>query len=377
MKADQLKELADFAASRAIDLAVVGPEAPLADGIVDEFRARSLPVFGPDRAAARIESSKVFAKELMLKYGIPTGKCEVFEDAGKAEAYVRAASPPVVVKADGLAAGKGVTVARTRDEALAAVREAMVDRAFGDAGRRVIVEEYLEGQEVSVKAFAAGDACLPIEPAQDYKRASDGDQGPNTGGMGSYSPVPVMDAALKAEAVERVLRPTLAAMVKEGCPYSGVLYAGLILTREGLKVLEFNCRFGDPETQAILPRMQTDLVDVLEAAVCGRLESASIMWSDGKCVCVVMASGGYPGHYETGKVIEGLDEAAKVPGVTVFHAGTREQDGRIVTSGGRVLGVTAKGGDFGEAITRAYEGVGRIHFDGAHYRKDIGRRVLS
>jgi phosphoribosylamine--glycine ligase len=377
IEAGDLAGLADFASSRSIDLTVVGPEAPLAEGIVDEFRRRSLGIFGPDKAAARIESSKVFAKELMVKYGIPTGKFEVFGDAERAERYVKETEPPVVVKADGLAAGKGVVVARTRDEALAAVRDATVTRAFGEAGSRVVIEEYLEGQEVTLKVFADGEAFLPMEPAQDYKPALDGDRGPNTGGMGCYSPVPLLDEELESQALERIVKPALRAMVKEGCPYSGVLYAGLILTGEGLKVLEFNGRFGDPEAQVILPRMETDLVDILEAVVQGRLETASVKWSGQKCVCVVMASGGYPGKYRTGAPIEGLEEAGKLPGVIVFHAGTRARDGAVVTSGGRVLGVSATGGDFAQAVARAYEGVGRIHFEGAQYRSDIGRRAMS
>jgi len=377
IKATDIGAVADLAAARRVDLCVVGPEAPLADGIVDEFKARGLAVFGPNRAAARIESSKVFAKELMAKYGIPTAEFAVFDDADRALRHVRAHDPPVVVKADGLAAGKGVTVARTREQAETAIREAMVQRAFGNAGNRVIIEECLEGQELSLMAFAQGTHFLAMQPVQDHKAVFDGDRGPNTGGMGCYSPVPVADETIQHQALEEVIGPTLAALASEGCPLSGVLYAGLILTRNGLKVLEFNCRFGDPETQAIVPLLESDLVELLTAVAQGGLGRASAAWSQDKCVCVVMASGGYPGSYETGKKIKGLDDALAMPGATVFHAGTAKKDGDTVTAGGRVLGVTGVGRAFGDAIATAYQAVNKIHFDGAHWRTDIGRRALQ
>jgi phosphoribosylamine--glycine ligase len=377
VKTTDIKGLADLAAARKVALTVVGPEAPLAEGIVDEFRSRGLPVFGPDRAAARIESSKVFAKELMAKYGIPTAEFAVFDDADRALGYLRARDAPMVVKADGLAAGKGVTIARTREEAENAVRQAMIEQTFGAAGRRVIVEECLEGQELSLMAFAHGTAFLPMQPVQDHKAVYDGDRGPNTGGMGCYSPVPVADESVQGEALETVIKPTLAGLASEGCPFSGVLYAGLILTSEGLKVLEFNCRFGDPEPQAIAPLMESDLVELLVATIEGRLDETTARFSQDACVCVVMASGGYPGSYETGKRISGLDEARRLPGVTVFHAGTEKRDGDFVTAGGRVLGVTATGAGFAEAIERAYGAVDEIRFEGAHWRTDIGRRALE
>jgi phosphoribosylamine--glycine ligase len=282
-----------------------------------------------------------------------------------------------VVKAEGLAKGKGVTVAATRQEAEAAVRAAMVEKVFGEAGSRVVIEEYLEGAEVSLMAFADGRTAAAMEPAQDYKPALDGDRGPNTGGMGCYSPVPVAGDDLVAEAMARVIRPTIAAMAEEGAPYVGVLYAGLILTRDGLKVLEFNCRFGDPETQVIAPRLETDLVDLIEACVEGRLDGAEAAWSPKKTVCVVMASGGYPGDYGTGKPIRGLEAAGRLPETVVFHAGTKQTDQGAATAGGRVLGVTALGATFREAVDRAYAGVREIEFEGAQYRSDIGQRAAE
>jgi phosphoribosylamine--glycine ligase len=377
IKAGEIAALANLAADRKVDLCVVGPEAPLAEGIVDEFKARGLPVFGPEKAAARIESSKVFAKELMAKYGIPSADFAVFDDADKALRHVRAHDAPMVVKADGLAAGKGVTVARRREQAEAAIREAMVERVFGDAGSRVVIEECLEGQELSLMAFAQGTHCLAMQPVQDHKAVFDGDRGPNTGGMGCYSPVPAADEDLQRQALEDVIEPTLAALANEGCPLSGVLYAGLILTRHGLKVLEFNCRFGDPESQAIVPLLESDLVELLVAVAEGRLQRANAAWSPDRCVCVVMASGGYPGAYEVGKRISGLDEVKGLPQVTIFHAGTAKKDGDVVTAGGRVLGVTAAAPDFVGAIERAYAAVNIIQFDGAHWRRDIARRALE
>ena len=369
--------LADFAERESVDLTVVGPEAPLVVGIADEFRRRGLRIFGPGKAAAAIEGSKVFAKTLMARHGIPTGAFEVFDDYERAADYLRAQQPPIVVKADGLAAGKGVTVARTIDEALAALRSIIVERAFGEASNRVIIEECLSGQEVSVMVFADGEDLVPMAASQDHKPVCDGDRGPNTGGMGCYSPVPAMDDELFNQALERIMRPTLRAMAAEGCPYSGVLYGGLIMTERGLQVLEFNCRFGDPESQPVLPRMRADLVEVLDAAVEGRLDQVSCEWSQQAAVCVVMASGGYPGEYEKGKEITGLERADAMEGVIVFHAATRRQDSRWLTNGGRVLGVTGLGDSLPQAIERAYQGVGAIHFEGAHYRRDIAHKALA
>ena len=369
--------LADFAHRESVGLTVVGPEAPLVAGITDEFRRRGLRSFGPSKAAAAIEGSKVFAKELMARHGIPTGAFEVFDDYGPALSYLRAQQPPIVVKADGLAAGKGVTIARSLDEAAAALHSIMVERAFGDAGRQVIIEECLTGQEVSLMVFADGEDLIPMAPSQDHKPVFDGDMGPNTGGMGCYSPVPALGEALFNEALARVMRPTLRAMAAEGCPYSGVLYGGLIMTDRGLQVLEFNARFGDPESQPVLPRMKGDLVAILEAAADGRLGRVSCEWSNQAAVCVVMASGGYPGDYEKGKEITGLDQAEAMDGVIVFHAATKRDDSRWLTNGGRVLGVTGLGETLPQAIERAYEGVAAVHFDGAHYRRDIAQKALA
>ena len=369
--------LADFAHRESVGLTVVGPEAPLVAGITDEFRRRGLRIFGPSKAAAAIEGSKVFAKELMARHGIPTGAFEVFDDYEPALSYLRAQQPPIVVKADGLAAGKGVTVARSLEEAAAALRSIMIERAFGDAGRQVIIEECLTGQEVSLMVFADGEDLIPMAPSQDHKPVFDGDMGPNTGGMGCYSPVPALSEALFNEALARIMRPTLRAMAAEGCPYSGVLYGGLIMTDRGLQVLEFNARFGDPESQPVLPRMKGDLVAILEAAADGRLRAVSCEWSNQAAVCVVMASGGYPGDYEKGKEISGLDQAEAMDGVIVFHAATKREDSRWLTNGGRVLGVTGLGETLPQAIERAYEGVAVIHFDGAHYRRDIAQKTLA
>ena len=372
-----LAGLAGFAERESVDLTVVGPEAPLVAGIADEFRRRGLRVFGPSRAAAALEGSKVFAKLLMARHSIPTAAFAVFDDYEHALSYLRIQRPPIVVKADGLAAGKGVTVAHTLDDACAALHSMMVARDFGEAGDRVIIEECLQGQEVSVMVFADGERLLPMAAAQDHKPVFDDDRGPNTGGMGCYSPVPAMDDALFREALERIMRPALRAMAAEGIPYSGVLYGGLIMTERGLQMLEFNCRFGDTEPQAVLPRMKSDLVEVLEAVADGRLDEVSCEWSSRAAVCVVMASAGYPGSYQKGREITGLEEAEAMPGVTVFHAATRREDSRWLTNGGRVLGVTGLGDSLPAAIARAYEGAAAIRFEGTHYRRDIGHKALA
>ncbi|GAB7387766.1 phosphoribosylamine--glycine ligase [Bacillaceae bacterium] len=367
--------LAQFAKDAGVDLTVVGPEQPLLEGIVDFFQARELPIFGPTRAAAMIEGSKSFAKALMKKYGIPTGEYASFASYEEALAYVRKQGAPIVIKADGLAAGKGVTVAQTVAEAEAALAKTMKERVFGEAGAKVVIEEYLQGQEMTILAFVDGETVKPMVPSQDHKPVFDGDRGPNTGGMGTYSPVPQIPDVLVARAVEEILQPAARALVQEGIPFKGVLYAGLMITAEGPKVIEFNARFGDPETQVVLPRLQTDLADIMLAVVQGELAALDIAWKEDAALCVIMASGGYPGPYEKGKPISGLD--AVDPDVLVFHAGTQEADGRIVTSGGRVLGVTALGPTLREAQGKAYANVQKIRFAGAHYRTDIGQKALE
>ncbi|MFN2545313.1 MAG: phosphoribosylamine--glycine ligase [Actinomycetota bacterium] len=373
--AADVQGVADFAERESIDLTVVGPEAPLVAGLVDEMSMRGLRVFGPDRAAALIEGSKAWAKQLCVRAGIPAPVSESFTAYEPARAYLDALKPPYVIKADGLAAGKGVTVAEDLDTAERALRASLVDRAFGEAGTRVLVEEFLEGREVSAIAITDGRTVLPMALAQDYKRAGDGDTGPNTGGMGAYSPVPFIDDGLRDAIVRDVLEPTVGAMADEGVRYRGVLYAGLMVTPDGPKVLEFNCRLGDPETQAILPRLGSDLGELLLATVEGNLSNYGVRWREEACVTVVLASGGYPGEHETGFPIEGLDEAAAHDDAFVFHAGTALRNGRVVTAGGRVLAVSALGSSLPEARKRAYEAASAISFRGMHYRKDIGAEI--
>lgn len=367
--------LVDFARKETIDLTVVGPEGPLAGGIVDRFQDVGLTIFGPTAAAAQIESSKSFAKGLMKQYGIPTAAHETFDNAENAKAYVNRMGAPIVIKADGLSAGKGVTVANTVDEALEAVDRVMVDHVFGDAGNRVVVEECLVGEEASIFALTDGENVLPLASSQDHKPLLDGDRGPNTGGMGAYSPAPVVTDALFKEIEDTILRPCIEGMAKEGSPYRGVLFAGLMISDDGPKVVEFNCRFGDPEAQVLLPRMRSDLAVLLLSCCEGTLGKRSVEWDDGACVTVVMASGGYPATYEKGKAITGI-EAAEALGLTVFHAGTARTNGELVTNGGRVIGVTAMGPDVPSTIAKAYQGVEKIAFEGAVYRKDIGRKAL-
>lgn len=373
---EDLEGILAFAREEEVDLTVVGPEAPLTAGLVDLFQDAGLRVFGPTKAAAEIEGSKVFCKELLRKYNIPTGDFEVFDNPDAAKTYVRQQPIPIVIKADGLAAGKGVIVAQSVAEALAAIDRIMVAREFGAAGDRLIIEECLTGQEASLMAFVDGEHIAPMVPAQDHKRALDSDEGPNTGGMGAYSPVPAVTDEIFDIAVGRILRPTVDAMAREGRPYKGVLYAGLMLTAEGPKALEYNCRFGDPETQVVLPLLESDLVEAMEACIDSTLDQTPPQWSAKTAVCVVMASGGYPGDYEKGKVIEGLENAAQLDEVFVFHAGTAAQEGHTVTSGGRVLGVTALGDGYGDTLDRVYQAVEQIHFAGAHFRRDIGSRAL-
>ena len=365
-----------FAQEKKIDLAVVGPEVPLANGIVDALTAAGIRAFGPTKRAAEIEGSKAFSKGLMKKYGIPTAAYEVFTEAEKARAYIRQVGAPIVIKADGLAAGKGVIVAMTMQEAMDAVDEIMEDQAFGQAGSRVVIEEFMEGEEVSILAFTDGESIQPMVSSQDHKRAYDGDKGPNTGGMGTYAPAPVATPDLVAVVQKTILEPTIAAMQKEGRTYKGCLYAGLMITAAGPKVVEFNARFGDPETQVVLPLLESDLVEVMLACVDGNLATQKIAWDKGAAVCVVMASGGYPKAYKKGYEITGLADAAS-NGNMVFHAGTAQKDGKIVTQGGRVLGVVATAKDIRSAVDKAYDGVGRIHFQDVHYRHDIAHRALE
>lgn len=368
--------LVAFALENKIDLTIVGPEVPLANGVVDAFRAKGLAIFGPTQAAAQIEGSKSFAKDLMKKYGIPTAAFEVFTDAEAAKAYIVEQGAPIVIKADGLAAGKGVVVAMTLDEALEAVDMMMCDQAFGSAGCQVVVEEFLTGEEASILTFCDGTTIVPMISSQDHKRAYDNDEGPNTGGMGTYAPAPVVTADVLARVQKEILEPTVAAMKAEGMPYTGCLYAGLMITENGPKVIEFNARFGDPETQVVLPLLDSDMAEIMMACVNGNLADLDIQWKDGAAVCVVMAAGGYPQGYRKGDVISGLDKAAEL-GATVFHAGTAVKDGNIVTNGGRVLGVTAIGTDIRKAVDNAYEAVRSIHFDDVHYRNDIAYRAIA
>jgi phosphoribosylamine--glycine ligase len=374
VKPTDIAALAAVAEERKIDLIVVGPEIPLANGIVDAFENRGLRIFGPSKAAAQIEASKVFAKELMQRYGIPCAKSDSFRSYQGAKDYVKMQHCPIVLKADGLAAGKGVIIANTTDEALTGLSDIMEKRAFGDAGNSVVVEEFLVGKEVSLLAFTDGMTVVPMVPACDYKRVGDGDTGLNTGGMGSYSPPGFFGSEMVKKVKRTILEPMVKAMAKEGYNYKGVLYAGLMITADGPRVMEFNCRFGDPETQAMLPRLDTDLVDIMLAVIDGNLKRIKIHWRNEACVGVILASGGYPGKYATGLPITGLD--AVDDDVMVFHAGTKFSDGAICTDGGRVLTVTALGRDIAEARDKVYRNVSRINFSGCHYRRDIGLREV-
>jgi phosphoribosylamine--glycine ligase len=375
-----IERLIRFAQKEQIGLTVVGPEEPLARGIVDEFQKAGLRIFGPSREAAQIEASKVFAKQLMRQGDVPTAEFRVFDHPDPARHYVETREYPVVVKADGLAAGKGVIVCNNNEEALAAVERIMVREEFGRAaGRQVVIEKRLEGEELSVLALVSGRAIVPLPPTQDYKAAFDRDQGPNTGGMGAYCPAPLGTPEVMATVEESTLVPTVHALKRGRRPFRGVLYAGIMVTNQGPRVLEFNCRFGDPEAQPLLMRLKTDLLDLLEAVAddrLGDLPEAGIEWDPRPAVCVVVASQGYPGPYARGKVITGLAEAAKLPDVKVFHAGTKLENRLVVTDGGRVLGVTALGETLADAKRNAYEAVGRIHFQGACYRRDIADRAL-
>lgn len=377
VEAESIEALSNFALKEKIDLTVVGPEKPLVAGIVDRFQSLGLKTFGPTRRAASLEGSKVFAKALMRKHGIPTAEFKTFSDLFKAQGYISSLGGPCVIKADGLAGGKGSIVCKTVEDALQAADRILKDRLFGEAGGKIVVEEYLEGEEVSILAFTDGSTIVPLEPCQDHKALYDGDQGPNTGGMGAYSPVPSITGELYARIEREIMVPTIHAMKKEGRPYKGILYLGLMLTAFGPKVLEFNVRFGDPETQPLLMRLKGDLLPLLLATVEEKLETVAFQWDPRTALCVVMASRGYPEAYEKGKEINGLESLKGLKDVVVFHAGTTKKQGKVLTDGGRVLGVTALGEDVLEAQKRAYAAIEHISFEGAYYRRDIGAKAVQ
>ena len=377
IKSESIQELKKFAIDQKIDLTIVGPEAPLAAGVVDEFKKGGLKIFGPSKAAARLEGSKIYAKDIMKKYNVPTADFAEFTDEKEAVKYLQNSNMPVVVKADGLAAGKGVVVAQDFEEAEEAIHRMLIEREFGEASSKIIIEECLVGQEASILAFADGKCFTTMQSAQDHKRIFDNDMGPNTGGMGAYSPAPVVTEKILKEVEEKVFRRMIDGMQKEGAPFVGVLYAGIMITKDGPKVLEFNVRFGDPETQPILMRLKTDIIDIIEYILEDKLDKIKVEWDKKAAVCVVLASKGYPGDYEKGKEISGLNDTKSLKDAVVFHAGTSLKNGKMVTSGGRVLGVTAMADTIGSAINRAYSVVHMVSFDGMHYRSDIGRKALK
>ncbi len=375
INADNPKALIDFARRNKIGLTVIGPEAPLADGLADEFKKRRLKVFGPEKKAAQIEASKVFAKEFMREYHIPTAPFKVFREASEAISFSKSLQFPAVIKADGLAAGKGVIIVRSRKQAQKVIEDIMVEKQFGLAGKQIVIESFLKGQELSVMAITDGQHVVPLLPSQDHKQVKDGDRGPNTGGMGAYCPVDFVTPEIMEQIEEHILSRAIAGFRSEKIRYRGVLYAGLMLTEQGPKVLEFNCRFGDPETQAVLPLLRTDLADLLMAAATGKLGSfAKLSWHQGAAACVIMASKGYPGQYRKGVPIKGL-ESKTDQSTHIFHAGTDLKNGKWVTAGGRVLGVVGRDRNLKQALSRAYRAVNKIRFEGAHYRKDIGHRA--
>ena len=376
LQTDNHENVINFCKNKKIDLVVIGPEAPLAVGLSDDLEGAKINVFGPSYAAARLESSKIFAKEFMGRYNVPTASFRIFDDFDKAEEYIRAEGAPIVVKAYGLAAGKGVIVASTVEEAIEAAREMLVDKKFGPAGNKIIVEECLQGEEASILVLTDGENIIPLASSQDHKRVGEGDTGLNTGGMGAYSPAPVITDELFKEIMETAIKPTIEGLKQENISYRGVLYAGLMMTQDGPKVLEYNVRFGDPETQVILPRIKSDLAEILMATAKGDLSGKKIEWDEREAVCVVLAAGGYPGSYEKGKPISGIKEAEET-GAIVFHAGTLQAGDETITAGGRVLGVVGMGEGIKEAIENAYKAVDKISFDGMHYRKDIAHRALS
>ena len=375
IKATDVEGMVAFAKKEGIDFAVVTPDDPLVLGMADAMEEAGVPAFGPSKKAAQIEGSKVFAKNLMKKYGIPTAKYKVFDDPGKVVEYIeRENCFPAVIKADGLALGKGVVIAKNLEEAKEAVHSIMEDKIFGKSGNQVVVEEFLTGKEVSVLAFTDSHTVSPMVSSMDHKRAYDNDEGPNTGGMGTIAPSPYYTADVAKRCMEEIFLPTVEAMKKEGCPFKGCLYFGLILTEQGPKVIEYNCRFGDPETQVVLPLLKTDLFTIMRAVRDEHLSELDIQWLTGAAACVVLASGGYPKKYETGFPIEGLDEDGGHPGVIVYHAGTKKQDGKFLTAGGRVLGVTGLGDNLPQALEKAYDAVKEITFEKVHYRTDIGKK---
>lgn len=377
IQVNEFEKLAAFAEEKRVGLVVVGPDDPLAEGIVDVFEAKNIPVFGPRKNAAHIEGSKTFMKDLLKKYNIPTAAYEKFDNYEQALQYLQSRPVPIVIKADGLAAGKGVTVAFTREEAETALKNIMIDKVFGESGSQVVIEEFLEGQEMSILSFVDGETVRPMVAAQDHKQVYDGDKGPNTGGMGTYSPLPHIADSIIEEAIETIIKPTAKAMVAEGRPFRGVLFAGLMITPDGKpKTIEFNARFGDPETQVVLPRLKSDLLEIFLAAVNGTLDQVYIEWSEEAAVCVVLASGGYPASYPKGLPIQGLEEA-QAAGALVFHAGTgKNEAGEWVTNGGRVLGVVGRGSSIAEARDNAYQAANLITFEGKHQRSDIAAKAL-
>jgi phosphoribosylamine--glycine ligase len=373
---EQIEKLADLAEKEKIDLTIVGPELPLTLGIADLFEEKGLKIFGPNRAAAQLEGSKAFAKEILKDSGIPTASFGTFTDAASAKRYVAKNPAPCVVKADGLAAGKGVLICTDHEQAEAAIDDILVRHAFGQAGEKVVIEEFLDGEEASFMVLTDGDHVLPLASSQDHKRVFDNDEGPNTGGMGAYSPAPVVTSAMHQRILHEILKPLLAGLKNEGIRYRGVIYVGLMITKSGPKVLEFNARFGDPECQPIMMRLRSDLVSLLEATIDGKLNQVQPEWYEDPAVCVVLSARGYPGPYDKGYEIRGLDKLKHWEKGFVFHAGTAKENGRWLTSGGRVLGVTARGSDIGNAVTNAYSAVSQISWDGMHYRKDIARRAI-
>lgn len=374
--ADDPGALINFVKKEKIDLSIVGPEAPLVSGIANSFRSEGLKIFGPTKNAAMLEGSKAYAKILMNQVHVPQAPFELFHSPDAALSYLSSQSFPIVIKASGLAAGKGVIVAKTKDEAEKAIHEIMVEKRFGKSGETILIEEFLKGEEVSLLFLTDGESVLPFLSSQDHKQVYDNDEGPNTGGMGAYAPAPLLPAEATGKIIETIVLPVINGLRKEGVRYSGVLYAGLMVTEDEAKVLEFNCRFGDPETQAILPLLSSDLFEALLMTVNGELKQAKFNWLEGSAICVVLASGGYPAKYEKGKLIEGLDRLKDREDVTVFHAGTRRENGKLVTSGGRVLGVTGTGSNLKEAITTTYEAIKHVSFDAMYYRRDIGQKGL-
>ena len=374
IKAMDIEGIVKFSKEKQMDMVVVAPDDPLAAGMVDALEEAGIRAFGPNKAAAVIESSKSFAKELMKKYNIPTADYEVFDNSNDAINYLKDKKYPIVVKADGLALGKGVIIAQSFEEAKKAVESIMEDKVFGDAGRKVVIEEFLVGKEVSMLAFTDGKTIKTMVPSQDHKRALDNDQGLNTGGMGTFSPSRIYTDEIHNYCMEKIYKPTIEAMNKEGRKFKGVLYFGLILTEDGPKVLEYNARFGDPETQVVLPRLQTDILEIFNAVIDERLDEIETEWDNNACVCVIMASGGYPEKYNTGYEITGIEEAERDINTVVFHAGTKRENGKYYTAGGRVLGVTSLESNLEAAIKKAYEGVSKISFEGMYYRKDIGKK---